>query len=86
MITLHDFQFASFEKKCDVVTSDSNYLCTRSLGECTVYLYYTDLFFIEVFYSATHKKVLMINAFNTAMGLEPYLDMISLADLHLEGL
>ena len=82
-ITLQDFQYASFEKKCDVVTSYSNFLSTRLLGECKVYLYHTDHFFIEVFYSPQLKKVLMIQAFNNVAGLEPYAEMVSLADLNL---
>ncbi len=83
MITLQDFQYASFEKKCDVVTTGSNFLIVRLLGECKVYLYHTDHFFIEVYYSPHHKKVLMINAFNDHEGFEPYADIISLADLNL---
>jgi hypothetical protein len=46
-----------------------------------VFLYHANDFFIEVFFSTTHQKVLMINAFDNAMGLQPYLDKISLADL-----
>jgi hypothetical protein len=83
MITLQDFQYASFEKKCDVVTSYSDYLSMRLLGECKVYLYHTEQFFIEVYYSPNYKKVLMINAFNDATGLSPYADTVSLSDLNL---
>jgi len=83
MITFQDFQYASFEKKCDVVTSGSSFLSVRLLGECKVYLYHADLFFIEVYYSPRHKKVLMINAFDDLAGLEPYTEIISLAELNL---
>lgn len=83
MITLEEFQLESFEKKCDVVTSDSEYLSTRVLGECKIYLYHTDCFFIEVYYAPHYRKVLMIHAFNDTAGLMPYADMISLADLNL---
>lgn len=83
MINLEDFKFASFEKKCDVVTSQSTYLMTRVLGNCKVYLYNTGEFFIEVYYSPVYRKVLMINAFNDLAGLTPYEEMISLADLKL---
>lgn len=71
----------SFEKKCDVVTYFGHYLANRHLGECKVFLYTTDNFFIEVFYSSKYQKVLMINAFEQESGLEPYLDNISLSDL-----
>ena len=81
MITLEDFKYASFEKKCDVVTSFSNYLTMRKLGDCKVYLYYADVFFIEVYYSPVYKKVLMINAFKNAEELMPYVESVSLADL-----
>lgn len=83
MITIEDFKYASFERKCDVVTSNSTYLMTRELGNCKIYLYHTDEFFIEVYYSPVYRKVLMINAFNDAVSLHPYTDMISLADLKL---
>lgn len=81
MITLEDFKYASFEKKCDVVTSFSNYLTMRKLGDCKIYLYYADDFFIEVYYSPVYKKVLMINAFKNAEELMPYVESVSLADL-----
>lgn len=82
-MTLHldDFRIMPFDKKCDVITFHGSYLIHRSLGECKVFLYHANDFFIEVFFSTTHQKVLMINAFDNAMGLQPYLDKISLADL-----
>ena len=79
MTTLKDFQVASFEKKCDWITGNSNYLIMRKLGEAKVYLYHAKDFFIEVYYSPTYKKILMINAFNSIDGLEPYADEISRA-------
>ena len=79
--TIEDFRQASFEKKCDVVTTQSNYLVTRTLGNCKVYLYHTGEYFIEVFYSPIYKKVLMINAFNDADGLIPYAEKVTLGAL-----
>lgn len=81
MLTLDDFRVMPFEKKCDVITFYGNYLLQRSLTDCKVFLYFTEGFFIEVFYSPRHQKVLMINAFDKSIGLDPYLDKISLADL-----
>lgn len=83
MITLEDFKYASFERKCDVVTSASNYLTMRKLGDCKIYLYHADDFFIEVYYSPSYKKVLMINAFKNIEDLMPYAESVSLADLGL---
>jgi hypothetical protein len=83
MTTLSDFQGASFEKKCDWVMGNSNYLVMRNLGEAKVYLYHAKDYFIEVYYSPVYKKILMINAFNSLAGLEPYTEGISLADLRL---
>ena len=74
---------ASFERKCDVVTSSSNYVTMRRLGDCKIYLYHSDNFFIEVYYSPVHKKVLMINAFQGIEDLLPYAESVSLADLGL---
>lgn len=81
MITLTDFRIMPFEKKCDVITFNGNYLLHRTIGDCKVFLYHADKFYIEVFYTPKHAKVLMINAFDKAIGLEPYLNKISLADL-----
>jgi hypothetical protein len=75
MLTLQDFRVMPFEKKCDVITFSGNYLAQRTLADCT------EGFFVEVFYSPKYQKVLMINAFEKPIGLEPYLDKISLADL-----
>lgn len=81
MVNIHDFRVMPFEKKCDVVTFCGHYLAHRFLGECKVFLYKADDFFIEVFYSPKYQKVLMINAFDQSTGLEPYLEVISLEDL-----
>jgi hypothetical protein len=81
MYTLQDFRIMPFEKKCDVITFNGNYLSQRTLGDCKVFLYHASFFFIEVFYSPKHQKVLMINAFDKPIGLDPYLDKISLEDL-----
>ena len=72
-----------FEKKCDVITFTCNYLMHRNVGECKVFLYHSDDFFIEVFYSSKNSKVLMINAFDKSEGLEPYTENVSLMDLGL---
>jgi hypothetical protein len=81
MYTLQDFRVMPFEKKCDIITFRGHYLTQRMLADCKVFLYHSGSFFIEVFYSPKHQKVLMINAFDKPIGLEPYLDRISLADL-----
>jgi hypothetical protein len=81
MLTLQNFRVMPFEKKCDVITFNGNYLAQRTLADCKVFLYYTEGFFIEVFYSSKYQKVLMINAFEKTIGLDPYLDKISLAEL-----
>jgi hypothetical protein len=83
MITIEDFRSCSFERKCDVVTTQSNYIASRNMGNCKVYLYHTGEFFIEVFYSPIYKKVLMISAFSTANSLADYAEKVSLTDLGL---
>ncbi len=80
-MTIQDFQYASFEKKCDVVTTYSDYLLTRDSKGRKVYLYHVNEFFIEVYYSPTEKKVLAIKAFSDTRHLAPYLDKISLEGL-----
>jgi len=86
IFNIDEFRRASFEKKCDVVTTQSNYIVTRTLGNCKVYLYHTGNYFIEVFYSPIYKKVLMINAFNDADSLLPYSEIVSLGALGLDTL
>ena len=81
MISITDFRVMPFEKKCDIITFTCDYLVTRMVGECKVYLYYAEEFYIEVFYSPKNSKILMINAFDTSIGLEPYLEAIGLTDL-----
>lgn len=81
MLDIHEFRTMPFEKKCDVVTYYGHYLVYRFLGDCKVFLYGAEDFFIEVFYSTKYQKVLMINAFDQFSGIEPYLEGISLADL-----
>jgi hypothetical protein len=81
MISIEDFRTAPFEKKCDVVMADTNFIMSRKMGDAKVYLYHSGEFYIEVYYSCKYKKVLMINAFDDVYGLEPYADIVSLADL-----
>ncbi|MGC4021983.1 MAG: hypothetical protein QM734_08580 [Cyclobacteriaceae bacterium] len=56
-------------------------MSARRLGDAKVYLYHAGEFFIEVYYSPTYKKILMINAFSNIASLDPYLEKISLQDL-----
>jgi hypothetical protein len=83
MTTIEDFRNSSFEKKCDIVTAHSNYIASRNMGNCKVYLYHSEDFFIEVFYSPIYKKVLTISSFDDNASLEPYAEKVSLADLGL---
>jgi hypothetical protein len=83
MISLNEFKCATFEQKCDVVTTKSDYLMMRTQDHHKVYLYHTGAYFIEVYYSSLYKRVLMINAFNDFVGLDSYTDGISLSDLNL---
>jgi hypothetical protein len=83
MISLNEFRYSSFEKKCDLITGYSNYITMRHLGDCKVYLYHTGKFFIEVYYSPGYQKVLMIHALNDATGLVPYVEAVSLAEFSL---
>lgn len=84
MVSLDDFRLMTFEKKCDLITFNGSYLMQRTLDDCNVFLYQSHDFFIEVFYSARHKRVLMINAFDKIFGLEPYVNQISIEELIAE--
>jgi hypothetical protein len=81
MISIEDFKVASFEKKCDLITRDTDFIISRSMDDVKVYLYHTGAFFIEVYYSVRFKKVLRIQAFNEVDYLEPYTVEISLDEL-----
>lgn len=81
MYSITEFRVMPFHKKCDVITFNGTYIAQRLLGDCKVFLYDTGDFFAEVFYSPKYQKVLMINAFDKLIGLDPYLDEISLDDL-----
>ncbi len=81
MISIEDFKVASFEKKCDLITRDTDFIASRSMDEVKVYLYHSGAYFIEVYYSVRFKKVLRIQAFNEIDFLEPYAAEVSLADL-----
>ena len=80
--SVQDFKEFSFDQKCDIVTMSSSYLVHRDLPQGKGYLYHTGNFFIEVLYSSAFKKILMIHGFNDMKSLEPYAEMISLADLN----
>lgn len=81
MLTIKEFQELDFERKCEVVTFDMNYMSHRSIGNLRIFLYDAGDFFVEVFYSNAEHKVIGFNAFNSSRNLEPYLDKISLDGL-----
>jgi hypothetical protein len=83
MISIDDFKVASFEKKCDLVTSQTTYITSRCDDEKKIYLYHSGKFFIEVLYSPRFKRVLLIHAFNDLNNLQPYAESVSLEDLKL---
>jgi hypothetical protein len=83
MISIDDFKVASFEKKCDLVTSQTTYITSRCDEEKKIYLYHSGKFFIEVYYSPLLKRVLLIHAFNDLNNLLPYAESVSLEDLKL---
>jgi hypothetical protein len=83
MTTINDFKVASFEKKCEHVTTQSNYITSRSDEQKKVYLYHSGKYFVEVYYAPVLKRVLLIRAFNDASSLFPYTESISLEDLKL---
>lgn len=84
MTTLTDFNMMPFEKKCDIIAFDSNYLEHRVIGQTKIFLYHAQQFFIEVYYSSKQAKVLMIEAFASVNNLDPYLEKISIADLNIK--
>jgi hypothetical protein len=83
MDSLADFRMASFDKKCDLVIANSNFIASVKTGEMKSYLYHTGQFFIEVDYSSRHQKIVEINAFDDVASMEPYIKNVSLADLDL---
>ncbi len=83
MISIDDFKIASFEKKCELVSTQTTYVTSRTDEEKKAYLYHTGRFFIEVVYSPPLKRVMLIKAFNDHSSLLPYVETVSLEDLRL---
>lgn len=81
MATLIDFRVMTFEEQCSVITFSGDYLTHRTLDDQKVFLYHSNGFYIEVFYSVQKAKVLTISSFEKLEGLDPYLERISLSDL-----
>jgi hypothetical protein len=78
---MDEFRFLSFERKCDLVTFEANYLCCRTEGSYKLFLYEVRGYFIEVMFSREENKVRGFNAFNEVDRLSPYLAMISIAEV-----
>jgi hypothetical protein len=83
MISIDDFKIATFEKKCELVSTHTTYLTSRTDEEKKNYLYHSGIFFIEVVYSSALKRVILIKAFNDHNSLLPYVETVSLEDLRL---
>lgn len=81
MISIRAFREAAFEKKCEVITCESDYLTMRAVAGNHYYLYSMPGFFVEVVYSSQVKKVLMINAFADVERLYFYCEEVSLASV-----
>jgi len=84
MISIEDFNATSFEKQCNLITTQTTYITSRNLSENKIYLYHGGNFFIEVYYFPHRKRVEHIRAFNNIEGLLPYVETVSFEDL--EGL
>ena len=82
MTSIDDFKVASFEKKCEHVTTQTTYIASRSDEQKKIYLYHSGRFFIEVVYAPVLKRVVFIHAFNDADHLCPYTESVSLEDLN----
>jgi hypothetical protein len=83
MISIEDFKVATFEKKCEHVTTNTTYVASRSDDQKKMYLYHSAKYFIEVVYVPCLKRVTHIQAFNDADRLLPYTGSVSLDDLML---
>lgn len=81
MITIKDFRAAAFEKKCDLIVRNSDYITVRNCEDTNYYLYQVHGFFVEVIYSTITKRVKVIDAFNDLEKLDFYIEEISLAGL-----
>jgi len=79
--TIDRFRETPFEGKCDWVVNRAGYLAVRWLADCKVLLYHSGSFFIEVYYSTTYQRVLMITAFTETDRLMPYVEPLSLEAL-----
>lgn len=78
MDTIDRFKESSFEERCHWVSSRGTYLAMRWLADCQVLLYDSGTFFIEVYFSTTYRRVLMLNAFTDTHQVMPYVEGISL--------
>lgn len=81
MNSIDDFEIASFEKKCELVTTKTHYITSRIEDDKKVYLYHSGKFFVEVYYAPSVKRVLFIHAFNDVKTLVPYTESVSLDDI-----
>lgn len=77
------FEGFSFDKKCDVIISASQYIETRYHGGHAFHLYYLSNFFIEVCYDIQQKKVKSLFAFQDTDRLLQYVDSIDLVELSI---
>jgi hypothetical protein len=82
-LTVSEFRTFTDDEKCDLVTQAAAYVHFRELGDTVVFLYHINNFFIEIFYSRSRRKNVMINATDRLDCLDDdYLSTISLKDLN----
>jgi len=81
LTSLEDFKLATFEKKCDYISTHTSYITSRSEVDKKAYLYHSGKYFIEVHYSLTNKRVIVIKAFNDPGNLLPYVETVLFDDL-----
>lgn len=81
MVSINDFKTLPFDKKCDFITYWGSYLMTSIISEQKVFLYELGGFYIEVWFSPKHDKVLGINAFKDIDGLTPHLANVQIDEI-----
>jgi hypothetical protein len=81
MVDREQFNKMSFKEKCSEITFNGKLLASKQFGNHQVFLFWLKNFYVELWFNNGKGEIHGINSFETAKGLDFYLDDFSIQDL-----
>ena len=79
---VYGFNIMPVNERADYLWDNGTFLATRIEDGMKINLHALSNFYVEVVYKSKVNKIIELKSFKTVRGLEPYLDLIDVNQLH----